>query len=60
MTISYEENYLELPSFTFCPQEKNRHINQTDMTFQDYMNQSLKVTDLLTSAKYFVFLPGKK
>ena len=59
MTISYEENYLELPSFTFCPQEKN-HINQTDMTFQDYMNQSLNVTDLLSSAKYFVFLPGKK
>ena len=60
LSIEYDKKkWIELPSFTFCPQEFNQGA-QTNMTFDEYMNQSLMVTDLIISSNFTIFAPYRK
>ena len=60
LSIEYDKKkWIELPSFTFCPQEFNQG-DQTNMTFDEYMNQSLMVTDLIISSNFSIFAPYRK
>ena len=59
ISSSYDDDkgYLELPSFTFCPNIPNIQENRT---FEEYMEGVLNVTDFFDYAFQSVFLPGKK
>ena len=60
LSIEYDNRkWIELPSFTFCYKEFH-HDAQTNMTFDEYMNQSLMVTDLIISSNFSIFAPYRK
>ena len=53
LTYSKGEN-VELPSFTICHYEHKRYkIVPTNLTFEEYMNQTLDVKDIIVKALYF-------
>ena len=55
------KGYLELPSFTFCPNPLGYlPKSQENRTFEEYMEDVLTVTDFFDNARQSVFLPGKK
>ena len=62
ISSSYDDDkgYLELPSFTFCPDYLRKDMIQENRTFEEYMEDVLNVTDFFKYAMQFVFLPGKK
>ena len=62
ISSSYDDDkgYLELPSFTFCPNVWRKDMIQENRTFEEYMEDVLNVTDFFDDAVQFVFLPGKK
>ena len=63
ISSSYDDDkgYLELPSFTFCPNPRGfLPKSQENRTFEEYMEDVLTVTDFFDNARQSVFLPGKK
>ena len=62
ISSSYDDDkgYLELPSFTFCPNYWRKDMIQENRTFEEYMEVVLNVTDFFDYAGQFVFLPGKR
>ena len=63
ISSSYDDDkgYLELPSFTFCPNPLGYlPKSQENRTFEEYMEDVMNVTDFFDYAVQYVFLPGKK
>ena len=58
ISISYNDGVqdLELPSITLCPLILEN--KQENMTFEEYMNHALNISDFFESAGQFVHLPG--
>ena len=61
VSISYNDGKqdLELPSMTFCP-FGNERTKQGNMTFDDYMEHVLNVSDFFDFSRQEVHLPGYK
>ena len=61
VSISYNDGKqdLELPSMTFCP-FGNERTKQGNMTFDDYMEHVLNVSDFFHVSSQEVHLPGYK
>ena len=63
ISSSYDDDkgYLELPSFTFCPNPwEYLPKGQENRTFEEYMEGVLNFTDFFDYAWQYVFLPGKQ
>ena len=60
VSISYEEHeHLELPSMTICPRYGRNYKKQENMTFEEYMEGVLNISEVFDSAGQHTYLPGK-
>ena len=59
VSISYNDGKqeLELPSITVCP---DIYRNQENVTFEEYMEHALNVSDFFEEVYQGVFLPGER
>ena len=60
ISISYEERDLKLPSITFCPRYEGVKKKQGNMTFEEYMEGVLNISEIFDYVNLYDYLPSER